>query len=112
MGSPVTLSGFNNIDFNLILTSIMRQESQPLEALQSRQASLQSRANSFGLLATRVATLQSAAAKLASATDLAGFKATSSDASAVSVSATSSAIAGRYDVVVSNDDFVRRAQLR
>ncbi len=108
MGSPVTLSGFNNIDFNLILTSIMRQESQPLEALQSRQASLQSRANSFGLLATRVATLQSAAAKLARATDLASFKATSSDASAVSVSATSSAIAGRYDVVVNE---LARAQV-
>ena len=108
MGSPITLSGFNNIDFNLILTSIMRQESQPLEALQSRQATLKSRANSFGVLATRVATLQAAAAKLSSATDLAGYKATSSSATAVAVSATSSAIPGRYDVVVNE---LARAQV-
>ncbi|HUU32465.1 MAG TPA: flagellar cap protein FliD N-terminal domain-containing protein, partial [Vicinamibacterales bacterium] len=79
MGSPVTLSGFNNIDFNLILTSIMTQESQPLVALQSRQASLQSKASAFGSLANRVSALQSAVAKLSSATNLASTKATTSD---------------------------------
>ena len=47
MGSPITLSGFNSIDFNLILTSIMTQESQPLTALQSRQSALKSRASTF-----------------------------------------------------------------
>ena len=100
MGSPITLSGFNNVDFNLILTSIMTQESQPLQALQSRQATLQSKASSFGTLATRVSALQAAAAKLANATNLSGYKATTSDASAVSVSSSAAAIPGRYDVVV------------
>ncbi len=100
MGSPVTLSGFNNIDFNLILSSIMTQESQPLVALQSRQASLQSKASAFGSLSNRVAALQSAVAKLSNAADLAATKATSSDNAAVSVSSTSGAAPGRYDVVV------------
>lgn len=108
MGSPVTLSGFNNIDFNLILTSIMTQESQPLQALQTRQAALQSRANTFGVLTSRVLSLQQAAAKLADPSQLAGYTATSTDSSAVSVSATSSAIAGRYEVVVNE---LARAQV-
>ena len=100
MGSPITLSGFNNIDFNLILTSIMTQESQPLQALQTRQAALQSKASSFGTLATRVSALQTAAAKLANPTNLSGFKATTSDPTAVSVSSSANAIPGRYEVVV------------
>lgn len=108
MGSAVTLSGFNNIDFNLILTSIMTQESQPLVALQNRQASLTSKASAFGSLANRVAALQSAVAKLSTATDLSGTKATSSDTAAISVSSTSSAAPGRYDVVVNE---LARAQV-
>ena len=108
MGSAVTLSGFNNIDFNLILTSIMTQESQPLVALQNRQASLTSKASAFGSLSNRVAALQSAVAKLSSATDLSGTKATSSDAAAISVSSSATAATGRYDVVVNE---LARAQV-
>lgn len=108
MGSPVTLSGFNNIDFNLILTSIMTQESQPLVALQNRQASLTSKAGSFGVLATKVAALQQAASRLSSAGDLSGFKASSSNPTAVSVAASSSALPGRYEVVVNE---LARAQV-
>jgi len=108
VGSPITLSGVNGIDFNLILSSIMTQESQPLQALQARQAALQAKANSFGVLATRVGALQTAAAKLSTATALAGYTATSSDASAVSVSASATAAPGRYDVVVNE---LARAQV-
>lgn len=108
MGSAVTLSGFNNIDFNLILTSIMTQESQPLVALQNRQASLTSKASAFGSLSNRVAALQTAVAKLSTTANLAGTKATSSDTAAVSVSSDSSAAPGRYDVVVNE---LARAQV-
>ncbi len=108
MGSPVTLSGFNNIDFNLILTSIMTQESQPLVAMQTRQAALQSKAGAFGTLATKVAALQQAASNLADANTLAGFKATTTDATAVSVSSSASAAPGRYEVVVNE---LARAQV-
>jgi flagellar hook-associated protein 2 len=100
VGSPITFSGVNGIDFNLILTSIMRQESQPLEVLQSRQAALQSRANTFGVLTSRAVALQEAAARLSDTAQLSGFTATSSDTSALTVSGSSSAIPGRYDVVV------------
>ncbi|MGE0813490.1 MAG: flagellar filament capping protein FliD [Vicinamibacterales bacterium] len=102
MGSPITLSGFNNIDFNQILTAIMSQESQPLQAMQSRQNALQSRANTFSQLVTRASALQQAAAKLSTASDLSGVSAKSNNASAVSVDASPSAQSGRYEVVVNN----------
>ena len=53
MSSPITFSGANGIDFNQILSIIMTQESQPLVALQNRQAALQSKAATFGTLTTR-----------------------------------------------------------
>ncbi len=108
MGSPITFSGANGIDFNLILTTIMRQESQPLEALQSRQAALQARANTFGVLTSRAAALQQAAAALSDQSQLSGFAATSSNASALAVSASASAAPGRYDIVVNE---LARAQV-
>jgi flagellar hook-associated protein 2 len=107
VGSPVTLSGFNSIDFNLILTSIMRQESQPLEALQSRQTALQSRANTFTDLTSRVVALQQAAARL-TGSSLDAYAATSNDTAAITASASATAMPGRYDVVVGQ---VARAQV-
>ena len=100
MSSPITFSGANGIDFNQILSIIMTQESQPLVALQNRQAALQSKAATFGTLASRALAVQQAAAKLADTSQLSGYAATSSNSSALAVSATSSAIPGRYDVVV------------
>ena len=108
MGSPITLSGFNSIDFNLILTSIMTQESQPLVALQSRQSALETRLKSLTTLTTRISSLESAADALSTAKSLTTLSATSSDTSTVSVSSGSSAIAGRYDIVVNE---LARAQV-
>lgn len=108
MSSPITFSGANGIDFNQILTIIMTQESQPLQALQTRQAALQSKANTFGTLTTRAVALQQAAARLADTSQLSGFTATSNNTSALTVSATSSAMPGRYDVVVNE---LARAQV-
>lgn len=101
MGSPITLSGFNSIDFNQILSAIMTQESQPLQALQSRQSALQSRANVFGQLASRASALQQAAARLSTADDINGYAATSNNPAAISAAASASAMPGRYEIVVS-----------
>ena len=35
MSSPITLSNFNNIDWNQVLSALMQQESLPLQVLQS-----------------------------------------------------------------------------
>ena len=38
MGSPITFSGFNNIDFGQILNAIMTAERAPLNALETQLA--------------------------------------------------------------------------
>ncbi len=40
MSSPITFSGFNNIDFNVVVNSLMQQASLPLHSLQTQQKSL------------------------------------------------------------------------
>lgn len=108
MGSPVTLSGFNNIDFNMILEAIMQQESQPLQMLADRQAALKARVNSINQLATRLSALESASNALSGTDGVAAYSATSSNTSSVEVSAGSEAMPGRYEVVVSQ---LARAQV-
>ena len=95
-----TISGFNTIDFSVVLNAIMQQESQPLTALQNRQAELQKTDSNYAVLATKLAALKAAAADLSSSSSLVHYSAASSDASAVGVSASTSALPGRYEVVV------------
>jgi flagellar hook-associated protein 2 len=108
VGSPITFSGFNSIDFGMVLTAIMTQESQPLVALQARQSAVQSKISNFQTLATKTSTLADAAESLSSASSLAAFTATSSDPLAVGVSSTGTAIAGHYDIKVNE---LARAQV-
>jgi flagellar hook-associated protein 2 len=108
MSSPITFSGFNQIDFNQILNAIMAQASQPLAAIQNRQTAIRSQVTSFDLFSTRVADLKSAAADLGDLTSLSGFSGTSSDPDAVSVSTGAGAAAVDFDVVVNS---LARAQV-
>jgi len=108
VGSPITLSGFNDIDFSQILTLIMTQESKPLEALQNRQSALQTRSNTFSTLATKVSALQTAASRLSTTADLTAQTATSSNTANVTAEAGTGAQNGRYDVVVNS---LARAQV-
>ena len=100
MSSPVSFSGFNGVDFSLILNSVMTQESQPLTALQASQTAVATRIANFATLATKTNALQTASDAMKSASSLAGFSAASTDSSAVAVSASSGASAGHYDIVV------------
>jgi flagellar hook-associated protein 2 len=109
MGSPVTFSGFNQINFNAVLSAVMQQESQPLQILQSQQQALQTTDSALGQLASRLDALHTAASGLSSSTSLTRYAARTSDAAAVSVSsALNSAVAGRYEIVVTQ---LARAQV-
>lgn len=108
MASGITFSGFNNIDFNLVLNSIMAQASQPLTALQSRQTSLQSQITTFGTLTSRIASLEEAADALGDPDSVNAFAGTTSDDTAVRVSVGAGAVAGEYDIVVNE---LARAQV-
>jgi flagellar hook-associated protein 2 len=100
MATPITFSGFNQIDFNVILNAVMEQESRPLQALQAQQKALQATDSSYGQLASKLDALRTATTALSRSSSLVTYAATSSDTTAVTVSATRSASAGTYDIVV------------
>jgi len=99
MGS-VTFSGFNNIDWNSVLTAVMQQERLPVTALESQRTALQSQQTAFSTLATKLSTLQSTVTDLSKAASFGGRQATSTNAAAVSISTSGTAAPGSYDVVV------------
>ena len=53
MSTPISLSGFNNIDFRLILDAIMQQERVPVDSLQGQRRTLESRDSEYASLATK-----------------------------------------------------------
>jgi flagellar hook-associated protein 2 len=108
MGSPITFSGFNQIDFNVVLNAIMQQESAPLQALQARQSQLRATDSTYGQLASELDSLRTASDALSDSSTLTTYAATSSDTAALTVSASSDATAGRYEVTVNE---LARAQV-
>lgn len=100
MGSPITFSGFNKIDFGMILDAVMEQEQAPLRTLQAQQKEIESRATTYRTLATKLAAFETALNSLAGEGSLSGRKATNTDPTIVNASAGDSAAAGLYDVVV------------
>ncbi|MEZ5316952.1 MAG: flagellar filament capping protein FliD [Vicinamibacterales bacterium] len=108
MSSPITFSGFNNIDFNVVLDAIMQQASQPLTALQTRQRDLQSQVTTFRTFSSQISSLQSAAGALGDEDSFNSFAGSTTDATALGVSVGGGAVAGHYDVVVNE---LARAQV-
>jgi flagellar hook-associated protein 2 len=108
MGSPITFSGFNSIDFNVVLNAIMQQESAPLQALQDKQTELQATSTTYGKLATKLDALRTASGALSDSSSVTAYAATSSDTTALTASAGSGAMAGRYEVKVNQ---LARAQV-
>ena len=108
MSTPVTFSGFNDIDFNLVVNSLMAQASLPLNNLQTQQKALESQVSGFDKLTGLVSTLRSAADALGKPASLAMLAGRSSNESAVTVSAAANAAAGSYDIIVNE---LARAQV-
>lgn len=107
MSSPITFSGFNNIDFNTVLNALMQQASQPLTALQDRQKALRSQISSLDTLRSNISALQSAADTLGDLSSISTMAATTSD-NAVSATVSAGAAAVQFAVVVHD---VARAQV-
>jgi flagellar hook-associated protein 2 len=107
MSSPITFSGFNDIDFNTVLSALMTQASLPLTTLQGQQRALQTQVSSFDTLSARVSSLRSAADKLSTLSAVSTMAGTSSSSS-VAVSVAPNATAAHYDVTVTE---LARAQV-
>jgi flagellar hook-associated protein 2 len=78
--AAVTFSGFNNIDFNQVVSAIIAQERQPVARLETQQSALETQKTAFGTLATKLTAVQSAIAGLADDSAVASLTASSSDA--------------------------------
>jgi flagellar hook-associated protein 2 len=100
MSSPITLSGFNSIDFNVVLTAIMQQERVPVVQLETQKRALEAQRSEFGTLASKLGALESAAEALAAAQALDATTATVSDSSRLAVTSTGAAPEGTYEVLV------------
>jgi flagellar hook-associated protein 2 len=100
--AAVTLSGFNGIDFNTIINSVMQAESAPLQALQTQQAALQNKDSALVSLNAIIGKLQAPVTSLTSSTAFSNVAATSTDTTVGTVSLGDGGIAGQYDLVISN----------
>lgn len=108
MGSPVTLSGFNNIDFGSVLNALMQQERVPVAQLETQQTALRAQQTAFGTFAAKLGALESAAQALTSTTAFNGRSASVSNTQALSASVGSGTPIGSYEIVVSS---LARAQV-
>lgn len=98
MSSPGIGSG---LDVNNIITQLMAVEQQPMKALQTKAAGMQTQLSAFGQMQSLVSSLQDATTPLLTASNYALTTATSSDASSIGVTSTSNAVPGNYAVAVS-----------
>jgi flagellar hook-associated protein 2 len=108
VSTPITLSGFNNIDFGSIVTQLMARERLPEVVLQQQQTTLKSQVANLSELSTKLSALDSAATALAGASSLSGRSVSNSDTSAISVSAGATTPTGTFDIVVNE---LARAQV-
>lgn len=108
MSSPITLSGFNNIDFSQVLTALMAQERIPVTQLTTQQTALNNQKGFFTTFASKLAGLESAVAALTTANAFDGRSATVSDPTAATVQVGGTTPRGTYSIAVSS---LARAQV-
>lgn len=100
MSTGITLSGFNNIDFNQILEVLMQQERLPVTLLEAQKTSVDKQKSAFASLASRLSTLKSAADSLSSSTAFNGTEAVVSDESRLKFTAGAVTPEGSYEILV------------
>lgn len=87
-----------NLDINSIVSQLMTVEQRPLTALAKKEASYQAKLSAYGSVSGALSNFQSAISGLSSTAKLQALKATPSDTSVFTASASSIAIAGVYSL--------------
>lgn len=98
ISSPGLGSG---LDVNGIITKLMQVESQPLVALNTKEASYQAKLSAFGALKGALSSLQTASKTLTSSSTFTAMSASSSDSTVLTGAADTTAVAGTYEIAVS-----------
>lgn len=97
-----SVSSSTNLDINSIVSQLMSVERQPINKLNVKEANYQAKLSAYGTVKGAVSSFQSAIQSLGSASNFQTLKATPSDATVFSASATSSAVAGTYSLKVTS----------
>lgn len=99
--ASITSTGIGSgLDINSIVTQLADIERLPLQALETKATSLQTKLSVYGQIQSRLATLQDAAEALGKASTWASSSALSADATAVSVTSTDGAAPMQADIEV------------
>lgn len=100
---PISSPGIGSgLDVNSIVSQLVELERRPLALLQDKKTRYTTQLSSFGLLQSHMVNVQSAAGQLSQAAFWTKNVGTSSDATAVGVTAHATAAAGSYSVDVLN----------
>jgi len=98
--APSATTGSTNLDVNSIVSQLMTVERQPLAKLDTKEVSYQAKLTAYGSIKGAVASFQTAVQGLNSSSKFQAVKATPSDATVFSASASSIAVAGSYSLEV------------
>jgi len=90
----------SGLDVNGIISSLMELERQPLETLTKKQSTLEAQISAYGGLKSKISDFQSSMESLSSLSSFKVFNVASSNDSALTASASSSAVGGDYTVNV------------
>ncbi|MEK7414850.1 MAG: flagellar filament capping protein FliD, partial [Planctomycetota bacterium] len=91
-----------NLDVNSIVSQLMTVERQPINKLNAKEAGYQAKLSAYGSVKGALSSFQTSTQSLSSASNFQPLKATPSDATVFSASATSIAVAGTYSLEVTS----------
>jgi len=91
----------SNLDVSGIVTQLMAVEQKPLTALNTKEAKFQAQLSTYGTIKGALSSLQTAVQSLANSSTFTSMSTSVADATILSASATSSAVAGSYSIAVS-----------
>lgn len=94
--------GATNLDINSIVSQLMSVERRPLSKLDQQEASYQAKLSAYGSIKGAIAGFQTALLGLNNAGIYQSLKASASDTTVFSASATSTAVAGTYSLEVTS----------
>ena len=100
MAGEVNFSGFNGFDFNQIIDVTIEAESAPLKALEAKDSDLRKKDAALGSFGVEVADLQDPVGDLVLGTAFTDLEAASTDTDIATVTLGDNAVAGTYDLVI------------
>lgn len=99
--ATITSAGIGSgLDVAGLVKQLVAAESQPLRALDRKEALIQAKLSAYGSFKSALSSFQSAMSGLANLSKFQAFKATSADTSVITSSAASNAVPGSYGVEV------------